>query len=456
MNPDSPSIGRAERELLVTCARLELSDGGLERTSELLQRKLDWNQILLFAEAHSVAPLLYRHLQELDGWAAVPPEPRQRLLQLTHRTSYRNRLYSAALAELLTAFARGGVPVMVLKGLSLVELVYGDLALRPLIDHNLLIPKSHLKTARALLLQGGYVETLSRGSPFYRWTHSQLVLEKPGSFRVSLMLQWDVVSWPRIQAIDLARVWSEAQPVRLSGQETRIPSSIDFALYLCLQADKYAFLNAAAIHLREPAEFVFDERTFNRLIRFTDLHEVIRHYQERIDWEELIARGRSAGIGDSVYRSLHCVERLFGTPGVRPALAALRPASPPRLRRWLYRGLLAPATPGTAPAFDRSMSRWWQQQDPVTQRRWIKLANLVEFVFPRRDILSRRHERTWGKAAALAYPIHVAGAMLRCALHLPLWIYYRVRALRSRRLLLDRATPGLRPPALSDQGATRS
>ena len=449
MSGTVPTLGAGERQLLLDCARLELGDPLVQHTEALLRSDLDWDRTLLFAEAHSVAPLLHRLLQGLDRWAEVPAPARQRLLQLTHRTEYRNRLYSAALSELLELFAGGGVPVIVLKGLSLVELIYRDFSLRPLIDLNLLIPRTHLRAARTLLLRHGYIETVSRGSPFYRWSHSQLVIEKPGAFRLFLMLHWDLLSWPRMHAIVLSRLWRDAQPVRLSGRDASVPSPIDFVLYLCLQADKYAFLNALAVDLRDPAEFVFDESTYNRLIRFTDLNEVIRHYQERIDWSELAQRARAGGIEESVYASLRCVERLF-RPAIPPeVLESLRSVAPRRLRHLACRALLESQSRGR---LETRLVSWWRRQPAPIQRQWIKRLDLVEFVFPRRDVVRRRHQATWGRAAALAYPFHVCGALIRCALHLPGWAYGRLRWRLSRRPRLAPPAPASGRPPLSHQG----
>jgi hypothetical protein len=266
------------------------------------------------------------------------------------------------------------------------------------------------------------------------------------------MLQWDLLSWPRMHAIDLPRVWQDAQSVRLSGRDASIPSPIDFVLYLCLQADKYAFLNALAVDLRDPAEFVFDESTYNRLIRFTDLNEVIRHYQERIDWSELAERARAGGIEESVHASLRCVERLF-RPAIPPAvLEALRSAPPRRLRHLVCRALLESENRESHGRLETRLVSWWRRQAAPVQRQWIKRLDLVEFVFPRRDVVRRRHQPAWGRAAALAYPFHVCGALLRCALHLPGWTYGRLRGRLSRRPRLAPPAPASGRPPLSHQG----
>jgi len=428
MTGNVPSLGQGERELLINCARLELSPALIERTQALMQEKLDWERTLPFAEAHSVAALLRHQLQQLGSLDLVPPEARQRLLQVTHRTAYRNHLYAAALAELLDLFGQGGVPVMVLKGLALVELVYLNRGLRPLIDLNLLVPVERLAAARRLLARRGYRETQSGRSPFYQWSHSQIILVKPGEFSTHVVLQWGVVTWPKMHAIDLHRFWQDAQSASLSGADTLIPSPVDFVLYLCLQADKYAFLNRAAVRTAELDRFIFDEQTHNRLIRFTDLYETARHYRHAIDGELLIDRARSSGIEDSVYASLGCVGRLFGPVTVPSVLQGLHLVGPARVRRLAYKVIFGPSADRTSQSSLGTRFRdWWLRMRSPAQRRWIKLLDLIEYIFPRPDVLRRRHQATWGRAAVFGYPLHVTASLLRCALHLPTWVSDRAR-----------------------------
>jgi Uncharacterised nucleotidyltransferase len=423
-----PVLGRKERELLITCARVDLAPPQAERARELVRRGVDWDTIVLFAETHSVAPLLHSHLKELSGAGPVPKEAQRRLLQLSHRAGYHNRQYSQALRELLQLFAKGGVPTIVLKGLSLVELIYRNFSLRPLIDLNLLVPRARIDAARRLTRQARYVETFSRRSRFYRWCYSQLFLVKPEHFRVNLLLQWHVVSWPRMHAIDLGRLWREAERVRLSGAPALIPSPVDFALYLCLQADKYAFLNGAAVGVRDPAEFIFDEWTQNRLIRFTDVYELLHYHRATLDWDLLIARAKASGIEGTVYSVLRWVDQLFG-PAIDPlVLQRLQPDRPRSVRRAIFRILAEPRDRALPPTFATRIRDWWLARGVPAQRRLIKLLGIAEYVFPRREQLRRRYARGWGAAAPLAYVYHTGGGLLRCILHVIPWTFGRLKA----------------------------
>ena len=457
MNTSVPYLGPDEKQLILNCARLELDGPLLERTEEILRERLDWDAILLYAEAHSVAPLLHHHLKRIDNSGLIPREARRKLLQLAHRTDYRNRQYSKALHDLLGDFAEADVPVIVLKGLSLVELIYEDFSLRPLIDLNLLIPRDELETARNLLLQRGYVVTWGAWSPLYRWLHSQLLFVKPGDFEVYLVLQWDVLNWPKIHAIDLRRFWEEARPARLSGRDALIPSPVDFVLYLCLQAERFGYLNSPAVHVEDPARLVFDEQRENRLIRFTDLYEVINHYRKAIDWEVLIERARASGIEGSAYSAFYWVSKLFG-PLIEPRVVeSLRPPRSRRLRRWLFEAIAEQPTPHRPETAAKALFRsWWLKQPKRSQLRLINLLNPLEFIFPRRDELRLRYGLDSKEIVAVAYVFHTGKGLLMCALRFPSWIY---RGLRSRtyRLLKPWIPPQVSPKRLrSYLGAGRS
>ena len=442
MSRSLPQLGPDERQLILNCARMELDGPLLHRTEEILQKPLAWDAVLFFAELHSVAPLLHYHLRHFDGLGLIPPEARRRLLQLSHRAGYQNRHFSQALRELLEVFAEASIPVIVLKGLSLVELIYRNLSLRPLIDLNILIPSEKLQTAENLLLRMGYADSIPHPlQSFYRWIRSHVHLVRSGDFEVRLLLQLDVVNWPRIHAIDLPRLWREAQPAKISGYDSLIPSPTDLLLYLCIQPDKHGYLNVPAVNVEDLAGFVFTEWTDNRLIRFTDIYEVIKHYEGTINWEVLIERARASGIEGSVYTSFHWVTKLLG-PAIEPwVLDALRPPTPRRLRRWLFEALdQDPKDDRSASAIKTGFRAWWLKKQKQAQLRMIRLLDLLEFIFPRRDEL-KLHYQLHSKSAVFAvYLFHVGKSLFRSALAFPPWLYCMLTRRRSS-AILSQKTP---------------
>ena len=425
-----PQLAPDERQLILNYARLDLDGPLLHQTEEILQRPLAWDAVLFFAELHSVAPLLHYHLKRLDGVGLIPPEARRRLLQLSHRAGYQNRHFSQALRELLEAFAEVGIPVIVLKGLSLVELIYGNLSLRPLIDLNILIPSEKLETAENLLLRMGYADSIPHPlQNFYRWLKSHVHLVRSGDFEVRLLLQWDVEDGPRNHAIYLPHLWEEAQPARLSGCDALIPSAHDFVLYLCLQPNKHGYINVPALHVEDLASLVFAEWSNNRLIRFTDIYEAIKHHQGTIDWEVLIERARASGTEGSVYTSLYWVTKLLG-PVVEPwVINSLRPPSPRRFRKWLFEALVEDNK--SAKSVKASFMAWWLTMQKRSQLRLLTLLKFFEFIFPRRDELKLYYRLHSERAVFAVYLFHVGKSLFRGVLGFPPWLYCMLTRRRS-------------------------
>jgi len=449
MNNRLPELGPDERRLILNCARLKLDGPLLDQTEEILRRPLAWNAVLLYSELHSVAPLLHHHLKRFYDSDVIPTEARRTLLKIAHRVSYQNRQFSKAFQDLHQVFAEVGLPVLVLKGLSLVELVYKGLGLRTLIDLNLLIPREQLATATNALVRTGY--TFSTGyaaQRLSRWLSSELHLVKLGDFKVQLLLQWNLINRPRVHAISLRRFWDDATPARISERDALIPSPVDLVLYLCLQPDKHGYLNSCAVHLDDPAAFVFAEWTDNRLIRFTDIHEVIRHYHGVLPWEVLVERAKAGGIEESICASLHWVTRIFG-PSVEPSiLQALRPPKPRRLRWWLYGVLAQDDTDRTAGMAVKAVIRaWWLRKSKGLQLRLVRLLDLFEFVFPRLDEIALRHRLHSRKVASIYRALHITQSLLLCALSVPFWTYHL--------LIRRRPSPALRQ-GTSLQRASRS
>src|SRR5579885_1751938 len=414
-----PEPGSDEQQLILNCARLELDSLLLRQTEEILQKPIAWDTVLFYAKFHSVASLLYRNLKLFNNLDPIPREASRALLRLSHRTEYQNRLLSNTLHDLLKLFSEADIPVIILKGISLVEIIYGHSSLRPLIDLNLLIPKEKLESAKRLLLKNGY--KIQPQDPSQGRLFSQLHLQKRKDFEVHILLQWHIVNWPRIHAIDLPRIWGEAQSVRLSGCDTLILSPVDLVLYLCFQPDKHGFLNFPAIRTKDPARFIFTEWSNNRLIHFVDIYEVIRHYQNVLDRTLLIERARTSGVQGSVYASLNWITRMIGHVFEPWVLEALRPPSPRRTRKWLFEALNhQPSDRASATSAGALFRAWWLKKKKLSQLHMIQFLTLLEFTFPLRDELSLLYGLRSKKIAVAVYPLHIIKTFF---LGLRPWIY---------------------------------
>lgn len=427
-------LGPAERELLLACGRVELDSRAEARARGLIEGGLDWPQLVRYARLHSVAPLLYHHLKRLGAERAVPEDAWGRLLQLYHRAAYQNRLYARENAALLEAFDRAGIRTLVPKGMSILEHVYQDLALRPLIDLMFLIPESAEGETHRLLTERGYARDRPRPvHGIYRWCCPELIYKTRSEMHFAVLLVWSLVNWPRPHGLSIGPVWERARPARVSGRATRVLSPEDLILYLCLQADNHGFFNRIGVDRSDPRDLLFSEWTNNRLVRFTDLHGAVRHHEGDLRWDRFLELARTTGLERAAYASLSLTDRLFGAGLEEALLRELRPGPAGRgPRRWLLEGVLASIeAPGSA-GLPVRMGRWWQGLRPRSQILFGRLLGWFEFVFPGRIALSRRYALEDGAWGVPWYAAHALLSMARSAVSwLGAWSVHLTRWVRS-------------------------
>jgi hypothetical protein len=399
-------LGAAERRLLLACGRIRLDTEREAEVRALLAEPLDWDAIVFYARLHSVGPLLHHHLSRTD--VGVPRAASTALLALHQRAAYQNRIYARENAVLLEAFRSAGVPTIVPKGLPIVERAYRSLALRPLIDLIFLVPRAALEAARRVLAEHGYRrERIHPDQALFRWRFPQTTLErKGGDLDVAVVLLEGLVNWPRAHGLSTERLFSEARAATLGGREVLVLSPVDQVIYLAMQADNHGYFNRAALDLMEPMELLFGTWSNNRLVRFTDLHEVIRTERDAIEWDRLVHRAGETLLEDAVHASLSLTGTLLGRAAPPATLARLAPGRRPRLRRWLAEGVALDGAPGPGALIAGSR---WRSLSPRRQIRLAQLIGLGEYMFPMPATLSRLDGDRQGLIRALRYARH-AGA----------------------------------------------
>jgi hypothetical protein len=382
MTASIPGLGTDERQLLLSLGRLTLDPEPRAEAYRVLRKPLSWDAILFHARLHSVASLVYHNLDRLGAWESVPEAARRQLLRLWHRAGYQNLIFARENATLLRAFGRLGVPVIVHKGISLVERIYGSAPLRPLIDLVFMVPSDRIRDATHALRESGYEERrLSARETVYRWSCPQHYFVAERAMTVAVLLQSDFVNWPRIHRFAAPPLWERSRPELISGERARVLSPVDQLLYLCLQADNHGTFNRVAVRSASAADLLFTEWTNNRQIRFTDIFEVARHYGEAIDWDVLARRAREGAIEEPVFTSLTMTNRLLGPVAECAALEQLRVDGRNRLRRWLYHAVTQPVGASTSRSRARVRAAWLHLP-PRSQLQVGRIIGLIEVCFP--------------------------------------------------------------------------
>ncbi len=142
-------------ELLCYCLSMETETIKTDRLEQLSTS--EWERLLQQADRHGVTPLLYHRLKTLGSDANIPVSILQRLRKTYLTSAARNVHLYHELSNVLAVLQKADIPVIVLKGAHLAEIVYGNIALRPMSDTDLLIKRQDLARSQQKLLETGYL-----------------------------------------------------------------------------------------------------------------------------------------------------------------------------------------------------------------------------------------------------------------------------------------------------------
>ena len=351
----------------------------------------DVTGILRQAGDNGMSALLYQRLMALGSAPELPPAALEHLRGIALRSAAQSLQIGRELAEILTAFREHGVPVIVLKGAHLGNVVYGGLALRTMGDLDLLVPREQLAAGEAILAGLGYVPQYDPLEQVdYAQHHHTRPLGKPGASRIDL--HWSIVRPTAPFDVDLDGIWARAWPVRIAGVEVLVLSPEDLLLHLSMHAS-------------------FDHQFRLGLRACWDVLEVVRHHRDVINWDELVRRAHRWRIGKYVYVTFRLVREMLEGQIPPAVLAALEPPDfQPELIAWAQVCIFAPAR---EEAVSPSMAKLW-----TSRRLRAKLSVLAHTLYLPRDVMARIYGRPRDSRLIYCYyPLRCIDLLLRYGRH---------------------------------------
>ncbi len=285
------------RHALVAAIR---SDGG-EVFRTLSPRQ--WRVVVSDAMDLGIGGQLHDAVGRVEG-ATIPKGDRERLRVHYYAIGARNAMLLSALADVLHALARAGVPTIVLKGAALVEGAYGDFGARTMDDLDLLVGVADLDRAAETLEGIGFAPNeWFRPSAWYRASLHHLVPYQRAGVTVEIHHRLLPPTLP--QTVEPEILWSRAERSVIAGVEVLRLSAADEVVHL-------------AQHLALAHRFV------GGLSRLRDIAAVVRASGERMDWESVAIGSRGAERATIVALSL--AQRIAAAPIPRATLERLRRA----------------------------------------------------------------------------------------------------------------------------------
>ncbi len=128
---------------------------------------VDWYSVTTIAAEYGLTPLLCQRLKESDVQTSVPAGTWERLRKDCVAGAIRSLRVHRELRPVLRRLSDSSIPVIMLKGAFLAEVVYSDPALRPsMADVDFMVPKGEMPRAQAVLLDMGFAPGRSKTSSF--------------------------------------------------------------------------------------------------------------------------------------------------------------------------------------------------------------------------------------------------------------------------------------------------
>ena len=303
-----------EDRLLLFCCRTGKDDRNWDEIVEKQRDKIDWVSFLEKARGEGISPLVFLRLPKIViDKEDIPPYVTEELEKDYYLNATRNTLIFNELGNILHVFNEGGLQVIVLKGAALAETAYGNLALRPLLDIDLLVKKEDLFSIDEKLKGLGYfpsdrsVDDIDFSSTYLTTLDYRNTASNPLSFHIHWhFVNSTVPNEHYINDIKMEDIWKEAKKATIANAETLV-----MAPYHLI------------IHLSEHAFRV--THSFGKLSFFCDINEAINYYKERLDWERLLEYSIKFKLDRMVYISLHFTSNFLAADIPEDILLKLSP-----------------------------------------------------------------------------------------------------------------------------------
>ena len=216
----------------------------------------------------------------------------------------RNIMLNKEFCGIIDCFSNDNIPVMGLKGISLIQDVI-DPGERYVGDIDILVKPENVLKAAELLRELGYSgsdEYFDPEKPYSIYLNS-LTFSRSYESSYYVHLHWHILNTTLplfMYDIDMDRIWQEAEHREIEGRGLLFPSPAHSIVYLSIHAFNHSY---------------------RKLSLLDDLMRLIEFYRGRLDWENIIETADKWGAKVPLYCSLALVRKIYELGELDPVLA---------------------------------------------------------------------------------------------------------------------------------------
>jgi hypothetical protein len=248
-----------EQRILVSVCTSE-KNVGKDYIKNLVANPFSWEEVIKLSERHRLSLMLYKHLKEDSLYSEIelPVVLKEKYLTQTQHVL---RLATEGV-RISNIIKEDGISSILLKGPFLSQQIYGDAAMRPSRDVDILVMPENIERVNDILITQGYRKvypnfTLSKKqSQFYQKYKNQFAYRNADSGCL-VELHWRLFGQKSLFPIPTEQVFAESQELMIGGKSIRVLSKNHLVEYLCLHGALHQWFR---LHwLRDIAQLLGDE-----------------------------------------------------------------------------------------------------------------------------------------------------------------------------------------------------
>lgn len=254
--------------------------------------QIDWDMFVHLSLHHRVYPLVYQCLSSLER-SDVPHEVVDVLRQKSRENMTKTLQMTGELVKVLRALGKNGISAVVLKGFPLAYKCYGNVALRPSRDLDILVWAEDVVKARAVLELYGYEDVHPKSVALtparvrnWRASHFEYWHKEK---EICIELHWRLCHCD--MEIPLNRIENSLERIKIAEQPVCVMGTEELLLYLIPHGAKHGWF---------------------RLRWLCDIGMMLR--QGDFSWERLYVLAKELGFETSLNQAVILSRDLLAAP----------------------------------------------------------------------------------------------------------------------------------------------
>jgi len=232
-----------ELKLVLLCSQIKSEEENVQVINKLSAGPIDWDLFFSLAEHHMTYPLVYQCFSSLAN-SAVPDRVIRVLRQKVWKNTAKTLQMTGELVNVLKAMEEEGIRVVVLKGFPLGYRLYGNLALRPSRDLDILVWPEDVDEAIKVVEKMGYqrrhLSSAVTSTRLRTWMKTNHHIEYWHREReICLELHWRLGHYG--YEIPLNKLENSLVQIMISGQSVYILGMEELLIFLILHGAIHAW-----------------------------------------------------------------------------------------------------------------------------------------------------------------------------------------------------------------------